>query len=468
MTASGTTETNRAAESGRVAAPAAGSTTPQDCTEQNREALVAFFRERPEGIAPSPDARVRSGASVPGMLGVEVEHFVVFDDGSPVPYWPRDGRIGILDVLEELEGFCPGREHTTEGRLIGLSGEEGTITLEPAAQLEFSMRPYATVGQVAAAYDRFRARVDPYLADAGAHIVNCGYHPTRRAFDLELIPKTRYRYMNDYFTQHIHSHGERMMRASASTQVSVDFSDEADGVRKLRVGSALAPVLSAICDNAPVFEAAPNTQPLRRFSLWRSVDDARCGVIPGIFDDGFSFESYADWLLGTCPIFVTRPAADDPEGPSTRAVYGLTAAEAYADAPLSEADMVQLGSMFWPDVRLKKFIEIRPGDCMPREQILGYTALIKGLFYSEESLGAVEGRLGVVDGRWPLEASDVDASVEQIETHGLAGRVYGEPLDEWEAFLFGLARAALASDEAGYLDALEEFAAEKPWWRVEA
>ena len=440
--------------SSSVAAPQA------DYTRQNNEALVAFFRRRPHGAS--------DGKSQTGLLGVEVEHFVVFDDDSPVPYWPRDGRIGIRDVLEELEGFCPEREYTTEGRLIGLSGEEGTITLEPAAQLEFSMRPYARISQIAAAYDRFRSRVDPYLAEHGARIVNCGYHPTTKAFDLELIPKTRYRYMNDYFTQHIHTHGERMMRASGSTQISVDFTDEADGIRKLRVASALAPVLAAITDNTPVFEAAPNTQPLRRFSLWRSVDNARCGVIPGIFGDEFSFETYADWLLGTCPIFVTRPAAGDPEGPSTRAAYDLTAAEAYADAPMTEADMIQLGSMFWPDARLKQFVEIRPGDCLPRDQILGYAALVKGLFYSEGSLAAVEERLGVTDGHWPLSAHDVDEAIASIEAHGFAGMVYGAPLLEWEELLFGLAREALTCDEAGYLDALEGFAAEKPWWRVEA
>ena len=422
-----------------------------DYRAANRAALVEFFRSGAHG------------GSGGGVLGVEVEHFLVFDDGTPVSYYPHGGRIGVRDVLEFLAATNPKRELTATGELIGLAGPEGSVTLEPAAQLELSIAPYASVAEVARAYDHFRSLVDAYLAEHGAHVVSAGYHPTRRAFDLELIPKNRYGYMNDYFVHHIHTHGERMMRASASTQVSVDFSSEVDGVRKLRVASALAPVFAAIADNAPVYEGESNDEPLTRFRLWRKVDNARCGVIPGIFSSDFSFETYADWLLGTSPIFVLRPAEGGPSGPNSRAAYDETAAEAYAAAPLTQADMVQIGSMFWPDARLKRFVEVRPADCMPRDQVLGYAALIKGLFYSEVSLAGVEERLGVVDGTWPLAACDVDAAVASICSFGFAGEVYGSTLAEWERLLFELARAALAEDERAYLAPLEEFAANKPW-----
>ena len=425
-----------------------------DYREANRAALIAFFRSGAHG------------GSGGGALGVEVEHSLVFDDGAPVPYYPHEGRIGVRDVLEHLASVYSEREFTASGELIGLVGSEGSVTLEPAAQLEISIAPFASIAEVARAYDHFRSLVDAYLIEHGAHVVSAGYHPTRRAFDLELIPKKRYGYMNDYFVHHIHTHGERMMRASASTQVSVDFSSEADGVRKLRVASALAPVFAAITDNAPVFEGEPNSEPLCRFGLWRSVDNARCGVIPGIFSSDFSFETYADWLLGTSPIFVLRPAEGGPSGPNSRAAYDETAADAYAAAPLSAADMVQIGSMFWPDARLKRFVEVRPADCMPRDQVLGYAALIKGLFYSETSLAGIEAQLGVVDGAWPLAPDDVDAAVASIRADGPAGAVYGISLAAWEELLFELARAALPEDERAYLAPLEEFAANKPWWKL--
>lgn len=200
--------------------------------------------------------------------------------------------------------------------------------------------------------------------------------------------------MNAYFA-HINSDGDRMMRASSSTQVSVDYASEADAVRKMRVAAALSPILAAIADNTQVFEAEENHVPIRRLQLWREVDNQRCGTVPGIFDESFGFDTYADWLLRTSPIFVTRPAADNPGGERLRPFFDTPASEVYADAPMRHDDVEHIISMFWPDVRLKRFVEIRPADSLPEECVLGYTALIKGLFYSDASLDAVEEALGV-------------------------------------------------------------------------
>ncbi len=128
--------------------------------------------------------------------------------------------------------------------------------------------------------------------------------------------------------------------------------------------------------------------------------------------------------------------------------------------------------MFWPDVRLKLFVEIRPADSLPEDCILGYAALIKGLFYSEASLQAIEKTLGVspdaakTRGAWPLSEVDVEDGIVQIQTHGRDGLVYGKTLQAWEDHLFSLARAALDDEERLYLEPLEAFASTKPWWKV--
>ena len=235
--------------------------------EENRRRIIRYFES---------GARELQG---PGTLGTEVEHFVIADNGRPVTYESEDGLIGIRDVLEHIARFYPEHTRNEQGDLLGLGGPEGTVTLEPAAQIEVSVAPHVAVADVMAGYRLFRERVDPYLAKHGARLLSVGYHPTRRARELALIPKSRYDFMDRYFT-HIGLHGERMMRASASTQVSVDFSSERDAVRKLRVASALAPVLTAIADNTRVFEAEANHVPLARLRLWRDVDNARCGTIP--------------------------------------------------------------------------------------------------------------------------------------------------------------------------------------------
>ena len=431
-----------------------------DYTNENRQRLMAFFR---------------SGSKAPediGRLGVEVEHIIIGDDGDAISYEPTDAHKGVRDVLAYLTTWYPQQSFNDHGDLLGLLGDEGSVTLEPAAQLELSAAPYDSIAQVRRAYRNFRERVDTFLAADGAHVEAWGYHPTHRAQDLVLIPKKRYDFMDSYF-QSIGSNGDRMMRGSASTQVSVDFVDEADAVRKMRVAGALAPILAAIADNTPMFEGEPNHVPIRRLSLWREVDNLRCGTIPHLFEERFGFGTYADWLLETPPIFVTRAAADDLDGPTLRPFFTQSAAEAYADAPLADSDVEHIASMFWPDVRLKRFVEVRPADCMPEEQIIGYTALIKGIFYSNESLSAIEEELGVSAntansrGAWGLTAQDVSAAIAQIASHGLAGSVYGKELSTWEGMLFDLARAALPTSEKDYLVPLESFAADKPWWHVD-
>lgn len=410
--------------------------------EQNLEIIANYFAQ---------GAQAR-----PAKLGVEVEHFVVFAGSfADVPYESKDGRLGVRQVLEYLAQFYPEKSYGADGDLIGLGSEKGTVTLEPASQLEVSIAPYETVLEIERAYREFRGYVDPYLAEHGALLVPAGYHPHDKAFDLELIPKQRYRFMDDYFVNHIHTHGERMMRASASTQVSVDFSSEADAVRKLRVAQALAPILAALTDNTPVFEGEPTDMPLERLNLWRNVDNARCGSVPGLFSEGWGFKDYAAWLLRVSPIFVTRPAVDDPTGDSLRPFYDTPAAEAYGDALMSTADVEHLMSMVWPDVRLKHFVEIRPADSLPLPKILAYTALIKGLFYSEDSLRAIEGAFGVAGGVWPLDDSSTDAALAAIREQGSAAVIYGKTLSAWERFVVDTARSALASDEQSYLDVFE-------------
>lgn len=408
--------------------------------EQNSKIVADYFRQ--------------GAKEDPSLLGVEVEHFVVFADTlHGVPYQSEDGRLGVLDVLEHLAQFYRRKSYGADGDLIGLASKKGTVTLEPASQLEISIAPCSRVAEVEQIYREFRAQVDPFLEARGAKLVAAGYHPRDKAFDLPLIPKQRYRYMTDYFVNHIHTHGERMMRGSASTQVSVDFASEADGVRKLRVSQALAPVLASLADNTRVFEGEPVAAPLERLNMWRDVDPKRCGSVPGLFCDGWGFADYADWLLGLSPIFVTRPAADDPTGPELRQFYDTPAIEAYDDAPMREGDVEHLLSMVWPDVRLKRFVEIRPADSLPLPRILAYTALVKGIYYSEASLAAIEEALGVRDGHWPLDDSSTDAALSLIREQGDDAVIYGRTLAEWRAFVVDTARDALPDDEKTYLDA---------------
>ena len=414
--------------------------------QENKQALVAYFTEGAKGGKPL------------GALGVEVEHFVVTAEGEySVSYAGRsEGEFGVRDVLAHLADAYPQHTYGLEGDLIGLASDEASITLEPAAQLEISIAPYSSISRILRVYNEFRAKVDPFLAEHACKLVTSGYHPTARALDLTLIPKQRYRFMDDYFKE-IGTHGERMMRASASTQVSVDYQDEADAIRKMRIAQALAPLFASVTDNTAVFEAEPAPR-LARFALWRNVDNDRCGSVPGLFDEGYGFEDYAEWILRTCPIFVTRPSADDPTGPNLRAVYGQSAHEAYGDAPMTRADIEHVLSMFWPDVRLKIFVEIRPADSLPAPLMAGYAALVKGIFYSQRSLQAIEEAFGVAEGVWPLTDDSADQALKSIQEDGAEAVICGKTLVEWRELIFEIADGALDEEDAAHLHDLVAFA----------
>ena len=409
---------------------------------ENRQIILDYFHSGEKGDVPTT------------TLGVEIEHFVVHKDTlAPVPYSAPAGELGVREILVHLSQFYPEKSYSTQGDLIGLGSEVGTITLEPAAQLEISIAPYGTIARIEQVYTEFRARLDPFLDEWGCELRNGGYHPSAKALDLQLIPKQRYRYMNEYFAS-IGTHGERMMRASASTQVSVDYRSEADAIRKMRIAQALAVVLATLTDNTYVMEGEPTKAPLERLNLWRDVDDARTGSVPGLFEPEYGFERYADWVLGTCPIFVTRPAADDPDGPGTRSAVGLTAAQAYADAPMSKSDVEHLLSMFWPDVRLKRFVEIRPADSLPIDMACGYAALIRGLFYSDDSMSAIEEAFGVRDGVWPLDDGSANRALAEVRARGGKAVVSGRTLKEWQDIALDVASSALDEGDRKYLDAL--------------
>ena len=225
--------------------------------QENRARFIAYFEK---GAAATGD---------PQRLGVEVEHFIVQDDREkPVYYHAHDNAIGVEDILGHMLEFYPQKILNSHGDLLGLANETGSVTLEPAAQLELSIAPYAQLADIEAAYRAFRAHLDPYLAKRGCHIASYGYHPSARALGLPLIPQERYDFMNARVAR-IGTHGERMMRASASTQVSIDYYSEADAVRKLRIATALGTVLAYY---------------LGRHAVWarRTSATRRRGGIPGI------------------------------------------------------------------------------------------------------------------------------------------------------------------------------------------
>lgn len=398
----------------------------QPAREQNINAIIAFYESGTKDSA--------------GEIGIELEHIIVKANGlQPVSYREEHG---VKWILEQLLPEYPKPTYDSEGDLIGLFRRGEAITLEPAAQLELSAGPFKDIASAEAAFLSFENKLEDTLAPAGLEALTIGYHPTARANDLELIPKRRYKFMNNYLGE-ISPWGPRMMRGSASTQVSIDYISLDDCLRKFRLAYALVPIFSLICDNSPIFEGEKSPHKLMRTEVWEHCDPDRCGIVPGAMDENFSLRRYAEYILDTPAILV---ACKKNEWCYSEKTFG----EIYAEEPMGKPEVEHALSMFFTDVRLKTYIEIRPADSLPIPYTIAYAALVKGLFATEETLAALDTLFAGVN------ADGINAAKAALMASGYDAEVYGQPVAEIADRVMMIGRLGLTKEERRYLEPLEQ------------
>lgn len=395
--------------------------------QKNLESIAGYFKD---GCKQTGEKR----------LGIEIEHFVLSDQGVPVTYEE-------LDAI--LQSMVSERDHVVmeDGHFWGYYNEDFSITLEPAAQLEISVMPQLSVADIERILKSFYQEYGDALRQKGYHLVNLGYHPTRRAQQLPLIPKKRYEYMDAYFCSS-GTRGMQMMRATASTQVSVDYTDEADFRKKYRLACILTPIFSLITDNSPIYEGQESPRFLTRSYVWQDVDKVRCLVPECTFQKDFGFLAYAKELYSKPPILVK-------EGSVTKATGKQTIAEWYQNKMLTKEEIEHLISMFFPDIRLKQYLEIRPADSLPLQLALAYAELVRSIFYKEEVLDYFSTYFAVTD------KGQIEAAKESLMAEGYAGTVYGHPVTEAAEALFSKAAAYANQEERKRLQPLYELVKER-------
>lgn len=407
----------------------------QPARESNIDALVAYFES---GIKPA------RAADEPGELGLELEHIIVHNASDPVSY---SGEHGVAWILDQLKAAYPIHTLDAQGDLIGVARPREAITIEPAAQLELSAGPFSSLAEARDTFETFEKTLDDVLAPVGERALTLGYHPRAAAQDLELIAKRRYQFMNMYLGAK-DTHGICMMRGSASTQVSIDYTSTADCLRKLRLAFVLVPIFSLICDNSPVFEGAPRSHPLVRTEIWRHVDNDRCGLVPKVLDPAFDLRDYATYILDT-------PAILTPCEKEQWCYSDRTFGEIYAERTMTRAEVEHAVSMFFTDIRLKTYIEIRPADAMPIPYVISYAALIKGLFYCEENLDALDDLFADVS------ASEFEQAKDALMQHGYGAQVYGRPVANLCDTILERAKHGLREDEQAFLEPLAALVAKR-------
>lgn len=380
---------------------------------------------------------IRSGekAEKDYAIGFEIENFIVDENNKAVTYWD-DG--GIKDILEDLIKI--GYEAIyIDGVLLGATKGETAISLEPGSQFELSIKKAWRIKELEDEYFRRMKEINEVVEKRGYHILQRGYHVKTKIDEIKILPKERYDLMYKYFTE-AGTMGHNMMKGTSASQSSIDYKDEDDFRRKMRVYNALSPVFYAIFENANIFEGEAYKENGLRMTIWKNTDNERCGIIKEAFDDDFSYASYADYIVNRPCIFIHKDGEDIYTGHTKiKDIEGIDE----ADKELVEHVL----SMFFPDTRAKKYIEIRMMDSVQIDYLLGLVALIKATSY--QNLDKVYEMIKYVTYDDALKALD------SFKDFGIRGKLKDRSFLDIAKDLISLAKASLG-DEAHYLNALEE------------
>ena len=317
--------------------------------------------------------------------GAEMEKPGVFADGSPIPY---EGEKGVSNLLLELtkKGWTPEAEKPG-GPIIALLAATGaSITLEPGSQLELSGAPLEHSHQICAEFRHHLAEIAPYSQAHGIKWLGLGFHPFATRGDYVMVPKQRYAIMKEYLPTR-GSLALDMMLRTATVQANYDYLSEADAVLKMRVSLKLAPLTAAMFANSPFVEGKPFGGKSFRAKVWLDMDPDRSGLVPGMWKKNASFGDYVEWALDV-PMFMFKRDGEKVE--NTGQTFRSFWKEGFQGHKPNYADWQTHLNTLFPEVRLKKTIEVRSADAQGARMACALPALWTGILYDDKALAAAD------------------------------------------------------------------------------
>lgn len=316
------------------------------------------------------------------LLGTEHEKFGYYlNDLRPLTYEGRGGVRSLLAAMAERTGKLV----YELGQPIALDRTDCSITLEPGGQFELSGATFQSVHGVHRELLEHFDELHHLGTEFGIAFAGLGFQPKWRLQDIPKMPKQRYQIMSRYMPQRGQL-GLDMMFRTCSAQVNLDYSNEADMVRKFQVSLALQPIITALWACSPFTDGVPNGFQSYRAHTWSDADTARCGDLPFVFENGFGFERYVEYALDVPMCLVHRDGRyHDAAGLSFRDFMAGKLEALPGKLPTYQDWSDHLTTLF-PDVRLKRYLEMRGADVGSHEQISALTALYAGLLYDDAAL----------------------------------------------------------------------------------
>ena len=402
-----------------------------------------------------------SGAERPRsgwLVGVEHEKIGVDASLKAVEYRGPGGIRELLDGLARAAGDTQ-HKHKENGQPIALIGEHASVTLEPGGQLELSGAPSRSLAAVQAEIERHLEIVRE--KSRGARWLACGYRPFGTRDEVPWMPKGRYAAMKA-------SLGPRdrlsldMMLMTGTVQANLDWSDEQDLAEKVRTATAISPIVTAIFANSPIVGGEDSGYLDFRYQVWRETDPVRCGLLEDMLKPGWGYRKYVDWALDVPMLFVRRGTDYTDAGGQTFRQYLETGrlANGEESRPLFSNWIDHLTTLF-PEVRVKRVIEVRGTDVVPLPHMMAHTALWVGLLYDAQARAAA----WELTRRWPFDellAFQADVARSALQARSRSGALALDLARE----LVGIARGGLSAwakdsgfDERPHLDAATEIVA---------
>ena len=392
-------------------------------------------------------------------LGTEHEKFgYTIDDLRPLPYSGKRSIHAILTGLEERFDWRPVMEN---GQTIALLDDSGaSITLEPGGQLELSGALLDSIHDTCTEVNTHLKQVKKVSEPLGIAFLGMGFQPKWRREDMEWMPKARYRIMRDYMSK-MGTLGHDMMTRTCTVQVNLDFSSEADMVQKFRTSLALQPIATALFANSPFVDGQPNGYVSYRSHVWEDTDPDRTGMLPFVFDGDMGFEKYTNYMLDVPMYFIYRNGNYiDASGQSFRDFLAGTLPSLPGELPTIKDWEDHLTTAF-PEVRLKRFLEMRGADGGPWARLCALPALWAGLLYHQPSLEAAWD----IARDWSMEERlNLRKEVPKL---GLKATVRGRSVQSMALEVIELARIGLSArnrlntagdNESGFLATLQDVA----------
>lgn len=388
------------------------------------------------------------------MIGTEHEQFLFFKDTKTrVPY---EGERGIRSILEAFvaQGWEPILE---KNQPIALSypGAVHTISLEPGGQFELSGAPLLTLHQAYEELTAYLQQLDRILDFKNIERIGVGFDPVSKLQDVPWMPKQRYKIMRDYMPTK-GNHGLDMMTRTCTIQVNLDYISEQDFVHKMRVAMGLQPILSALFATSSVVEGKDSGYKSYRNFIWLDTDSDRCGLLPFVFDENMSYARYVDYLIDIPMYYINYQDRMLVSGQSFRDFLDKKLTVLPGVAPMM-TDWIHQISMVFPEVRLKRYLELRSADCGNDSMILALSALWVGILYDAQNLETAHDYIRT------LSFSTIQQIYEEVPQQGLStclkSKSIGSLARHWvEKSKEGLQRRhclnSKAQDESIYLEPL--------------